>query len=383
MRKPAGKLAAGGRDLSEVAFLFLLSRVLIVLVGFIAIGTLVHGPYLPDWSYSGNPVQDVIRMGVRFDSGWYLTIVRDGYSYDPAKVSNIVFFPLYPLAVSLFGYVGLPDEVAGLLISNLCALGFSLMLFKLLSLDFSPSDSKRAALYVLIFPVSFFFSAVYAESLFLFLTVSSFYFARKSNWLAAGVLGGLAALTRGPGFLIFLPLAFEYLEQKRFDLRQVRPNALALLLVPLGTLLFMAYCQAQFGDALAFSHNIVVWNGPHALGLKSLDLFSTFFRQSPKEAPFPMNYVYLSTALSAIAISFASFKFLRKSYAIYAVLLVFTAFSLGRLDAAMRYMAVIFPLFATLAILGRNRTVDIAITAAFLVLLSLFTAMIAAGYKMF
>ena len=384
MRKPAGKGGQEREDLLGILSMFLISRGAILLIGFIALGTIAQGP-LYSSAYSGNALKDVIGMAVRADSGWYLSIVNKGYVYDAANiagVSNVAFFPLYPLLIWLLGSTGLSYKAAAAIISNLCALGFSFMLFKLLSMDFSPSDSKRAVIYVLIFPVSFFFSAVYTESLFLLLTVSSFYFARKSNWLAAGVLGGLSALARPTGFLLFLPLAFEYLYQKRFDLRQVRPNVLALLLVPLGVLLFMAYCQAQFGDALAFAHSTAQRNGQSALSGQTLNLFKTLFRQDPNDAPFPMNYVYLSTALSAIAISFASFKFLRKSYAIYAVLFVFAAFGLGRIEGIMRYSAAVFPLFAMLAIAGRNRTVDIAITSLFLVLLSLFTTMFVLGYKM-
>jgi len=386
MRKPAGKGGQEREDLLGILSMFLISRGAILLIGFIALGTIAQGPYLLSSGYSGDALQDIIKISGRFDSGVYLTIVRDGYIYNPANIAdpstNVAFFPLYPLLIWLLGSTGLSYKAAAAIISNLCALGFSFMLFKLLSMDFSPSDSKRAVIYVLIFPVSFFFSAVYTESLFLLLTVSSFYFARKSNWLAAGVLGGLSALARPTGFLLFLPLAFEYLYQKRFDLRQVRPNVLALLLVPLGVLLFMAYCQAQFGDALAFAHSTAQRNGQSALSGQTLNLFKTLFRQDPNDAPFPMNYVYLSTALSAIAISFASFKFLRKSYAIYAVLFVFAAFGLGRIEGIMRYSAAVFPLFAMLAIAGRNRTVDIAITSLFLVLLSLFTTMFVLGYKM-
>ncbi len=95
-------------------------------------------------------------------------------------------------------------------------------------LDFDRATAARAVLYLLVFPTTLFLSAVYAESLFLALTVAAFYHARRGQWWIAGALGGLAALARPHGVLLALPLAVEYLAQRDFDLRAIRGNILAL-----------------------------------------------------------------------------------------------------------------------------------------------------------
>ena len=58
----------------------------------------------------------------RYDSGWYYTIARDGYSYVDGQPSNLAFFPLYPLLMGalgrLFGAEQPDYYIAGMLISR-------------------------------------------------------------------------------------------------------------------------------------------------------------------------------------------------------------------------------------------------------------------------
>jgi hypothetical protein len=39
--------------------------------------------------------QGVLQIFFQWDSGWFLSIVNQGYFYDPAKQSSVAFFPLY------------------------------------------------------------------------------------------------------------------------------------------------------------------------------------------------------------------------------------------------------------------------------------------------
>ena len=128
----------------------------------------------------------------------YLDIARRGY-----YGTDMAFFPLYPATIHVVGsWIG-NQLVAGLLISN-AALFFGLLFFyKLVEHQYTRAVAHRAIFYVSIFPTALFFSAVYSESLFFALTVASFYYIREHKWLAAGILGGLAALTRVEGCLLY------------------------------------------------------------------------------------------------------------------------------------------------------------------------------------
>ena len=72
----------------------------------------------PDTSYPwidpGKTAQeqgwDIVSLHSKWDSFWYVDIAENGYSFrGEEKLSNIVFFPLYPLViktVSLFTFGG-------------------------------------------------------------------------------------------------------------------------------------------------------------------------------------------------------------------------------------------------------------------------------------
>ena len=381
------KLAAGWDRLTGVAAAFLANRLAVFAVAVLGFAVIAHGPYL-------NASEPALRLSTglfsRFDSGWYLGIVGEGYFYPVDGYPNTHFFPLYPAAMMLLGLAGIGPVDAGFLVSNLCLLAACAMLLKLVRLDFDEGVSYRTVLYLLAFPASFFLSAVYAESLFLLCAVASMYFARRGNWPLAGISGFLCALARMPGALIFLPLAIEYLEQRKFSIRGIRPDAGFLLFPLLGLLVFMGYLQLQFGDPIAFIHSTQYWNrnsmDPLVLvsgaGIAKM-IIKALFQPDATVHVFPMNIVYVLFSLAAIAAAAASIKFLRRSYAAYCLVFLFAAMSIGRLDAIMRYIAVIFPLFIVLAIAGRRKEADGAILAFSLLLLALFTVMFVNGYKMY
>jgi hypothetical protein len=88
-----------------------------------------------------------------------------------------------------------------------------------------------------LFPMAFFHSAVYAEGLFLLLSVGAVYAARRDLWAWAGVLGGLAAATRSAGVVLLVALALLHLRAHPRPTRDV----VWLALVPLGLGMFCAW----------------------------------------------------------------------------------------------------------------------------------------------
>jgi len=72
-----------------------------------------------DWMSAGTvrPVHqswNIIDLHNRWDAYWYLTIAQDGYDLrGEGDISNVVFFPLYPLLVRLLGPLAGDDLVPG------------------------------------------------------------------------------------------------------------------------------------------------------------------------------------------------------------------------------------------------------------------------------
>ena len=71
----------------------------------------------------------------------------------------------------------------------------------------------RAAWFLLIFPTAYFLHIGYTEALFMALVLGSFLAARTERWWLAGLLGGLAALTRVNGLVLMPALPAEALTQ--------------------------------------------------------------------------------------------------------------------------------------------------------------------------
>ena len=155
----------------------------------------------------------------RWDSVWYLAIAGGGYGGGAREA----FFPLYPLVVRLAGLPLGSPLIGGILAST-----------ALLSRRArAAAPARRAGLRrarsratpcssTALFPMSFFFSAVYSESLFLALSVGAIYAARRDRWALAGALGALAAATRSAGVLLLVPLLILYLWDTRVAARRDR-----------------------------------------------------------------------------------------------------------------------------------------------------------------
>ncbi len=195
----------------------------------------------------------LINMWARWDSHWYLSIAKSGYQFNPHGPSTAAFFPLYPRLMRLVRhFVPMRQDagwmVAGIILSNIALVVALCYLVLLIRMDFEKEIADRAVWYVLIFPVTLFFSAVYTESLFLALVVPAFYYARKSRWLVASLLGFIAARCRSPGFLLIVPFAFEYLAQKNFRWREIRIEIGWLALIPLGLFLHVLDLRLRFGS---------------------------------------------------------------------------------------------------------------------------------------
>ena len=166
---------------------------------------------------------------------WYIGIAEHDYEHMPFNADvprNWAFFPLFPLLLRLASYVTGEFVITGMVLSHIC---FLLALFLLhrvaLLFGLSACDADRSLFYLAVFPTSYFFSIPLPESLFLMLTVASFYFAKSERWWLAGLFGAFASATRTTGVLLLPALAVLYWEMYRPlpSIRNLRKDGLALL----------------------------------------------------------------------------------------------------------------------------------------------------------
>ncbi len=208
-------------------------------------------------NYSIGPKTLWLDVLSRWDGQWYFRIANDGYHYVAGQQSNVSFAPLFPgITHFIAGLTGRSDADTiigvGVLVSNLAALAAVVLLARLVSERWGVSVAKRTVLCLLVFPTSFFLSAMYAESLFLALSLGALMAADKGYWWLAGVLAALTTLTRLQGFLIVIPLAWLYFERRRF---KVDVHVLWLGLALLAVCGWLAYMYGLSGDLLAPLHS--------------------------------------------------------------------------------------------------------------------------------
>src|SRR5829696_7776897 len=195
----------------------------------------------------------VTDVWARWDSVWFLKIAEDGYG--SIERAAAAFYPGYPALVAVLGrLLGGHYVTAGILISLAATLGAFVLLYGLARERLGDDGGRRAVLYLALFPMAFFLQAVYSEALFLLLSVAAFAAAERSRFLGAGMLAGLAILTRPAGFALLPALALLAWRSRW------RGSAVASLAVaPALFLLYPLYLWHEVDDPLAFSDAQEIW----------------------------------------------------------------------------------------------------------------------------
>lgn len=299
------------------------SRLLVWLVGVTTLLTYGFGPVRHAFNPPGLTrgfgwLGDLLAApAARWDASWYLVIAHYGYRPDLGAftASRDAFFPLYPLGLRAFGWLGVPLVLAGVAIS-MFAFAFALyFIHRLTTLEFARlgrpgGEVARLAVLVTAFaPMAFFFSAVYSEALYLALSVGLFYAARRGRWALVGVLAALAGATRSAGVVLLLPALLLYAYGPREDRRpdfpsarglalryQPRKDILWLALAPAGLAVYMGYLGLAGGDPLSPFHAQDVW-GRHFAGpyLGIWDGLQAAFEGARQLLSFQQGHAYFAT----------------------------------------------------------------------------------------
>lgn len=163
-----------------------------------------------------------VESRVRWDSGHYLTIAQSGYEVfrcgeDPSLAwyapddwcGNTGWFPLYPYLIrGLSALTTVRPDVMGVLIAEACALGALILVWRLLGSRLTPRNLACLVLAAAL-PAGVYYHAVFPMSLVALLTLLALLLLRRGNWLMAGLVGGLAAMSYPIGVLL-APAAVLY-----------------------------------------------------------------------------------------------------------------------------------------------------------------------------
>ncbi len=296
-----------------------------------------------------------ILSWANFDGEHYLAIAINGY-----KGLEQAFFPVYPILTSFsakpfFGSIEFslyPTVISGLVISNISFLIALYFLWKLVKIDFSEKVAWWTLMILILFPTSFYFGALYSESTFLLLAVTSFYAARRGNWWMASLIGIVASGTRVFGVLLFPALILEAWQQRE-SLKKYFP----VVFIPFGLLSYMYYQWKLVGDPLAFYRLQKVVGEQHQSGLTLLPQvyyrYGKMLATVTKNDPIYQTIIleFITGILFFLLPIYGYFKKVRWSYLFFALAGFLTPTIQGSLSSVPRYIIVFFPSFIVLAII--------------------------------
>jgi hypothetical protein len=214
VRELTDRVAACGLPLKA----FACSRLLVVAAGVAGVLTVraqVGGQGISGGVAHIAPIGNTTAHAVfqQFDASYYLSIASHGYV--AAAANNLAFFPLYPSLIRALGFLTGSDLIAGLVISTVSFVLALVLLHRLTELELGSRAADATVLLLAFAPLSFFFTAIYTESVFLLLSVAAVLAARRERWALAGILAGLATLTRPTGILLVVPLVILRLKGQR------------------------------------------------------------------------------------------------------------------------------------------------------------------------
>lgn len=376
------------RSVRSACFAFALTRSLVFVIFVLATNFITVGESKPIGEFQeplielhGRGIPQKLRpLAYRGDGGWYVGTARDGYEhreFDSTEQHNWAFFPLYPLLLHMASRITGGLLLTGMLLSNIFFLPALILLHKTaLAFGLDEEAADRTVFYLAAFPTSYFFSLTQTESLFLLVTVGSFYAAVRERWWLAGGVGALATATRFSG--IFLVPALALLYWKRYGFRP-RANVLSLLFIPLGLLSFMLYLHIITGNAFAFKDVLVAWGRTTGFFMRTLfDYIARFWVVEES-----WNFHALNFAASVLALTCGVVLAKRRewSLSLYTLLSIIAPLSSLLLQSHARYVLTIFPVFMVLAEWGRHPLVDQTIRTVFIALLGLMTALFAAHFS--
>lgn len=380
----------------QITALFLIWRITLIIYLIVSLNLVPL--YSKDKFLGGGPnnypISPEIFSWANFDGEHYLSISIFGY-----RSLQQAFFPVYPKLIGFmtssiislikpFFYIDFFSvlffsTLTGIIISNLALLIVLVLLWDLVRIDYSAKIAFWTAAILLLFPTSFFFGAVYTESIFLLFTLASFYFARKKIWIAASIFGAVASATRIFGILLLPALIIEAWQQKaKFK------NAAWLSLIPLGLFAYMYYQYVTVKDPLAFYNLQKIVGEQHQSGVVFLP--QVYFRYikililSSMASPI-YKTILLEFVCGIVFFALPVYGFFRKvrlSYLFFAMSAFILPTIQGSFSSTPRYVLVLFPSFiaASLLISSLPKWVKVMFVTASFFLLFIEASLFLRGY---
>lgn len=274
-----------------------------------------------------------------FDGVHYLGIAKNAYSAQFTQA----FFPVYPIIIRFFSFLtGGNLLISALLISNIAFLAGLILFYKLVALYKNEKIATWSCIFLLSFPTSFYFGAVYTEGLFFLLIMGALTLQEQKRPLLAAVVGSVSSGTR----LIGSVFSLTFINKK--------PKSIFYAgIVILGLLLYMLYLQVKFGNPLYFLTSQSIF-GQNRETQTIVILPQVFFRYlkilltTHGQLFFNALFELIST-LTALILLVLSFKKVKTSWVVFSLISILLPTLTGTLASMPRYIIIAFPIYIVMA----------------------------------
>ncbi len=339
-------------NLRSIAKWVLNWRILLSLAGIFAIWLL---PIRPDFMLKDSTSKtNIFTIWANFDGMHYLELAK--YWYGSVYTNyHYAFFPVYPWLIRTFNFFN-SYLATGLVFSHIFLIFSLYFLYRLIIFDSSSKVAKSTILVMLLFPTSFFFGSVYTESFFLFLSVLTFYCARKNNFFLAAIFASIASATRITGIFLLPALMIEFYLANKSNIKSMitNPKVLSLLIAPIGLWEYLQYQYLKTGDYLFFIHQQPGFGANRAVDKLILihQVFFRYFKMMIFVDHTSLTFITVLIEFLIAAIFFIlcllAIKKIRLSYTVYCLLSFALPTLTGTFSSMPRYVLVLFPLFIIL-----------------------------------
>jgi len=247
-------------------------------------------------------------------------------------------------------------------------------------------EAFLALKFMFLFPAAFFFFAPLTESLFMFLSITMFYFAIKKRPVGMFICGVLLSLSRLQGLLMLIPVVFEMIvniraSKSEADRRKaVLHGAAASFALLLGFAVYLLINLLVYGNMFQFLiyqkenwHQSLsyFWNTA-----KYIPEYAAGWRASGETGYYTISIPTIAAMIISLTAILLSARRLRPSLTLYAMAYFMISFGATWLLSGARYTLCMFPIVLVATKLSaKNKIVNYLLTGAFILMYSYYCFM--------
>lgn len=339
-------------DLKKIGLIFLGWRIGLFVIAFLApyFITSFGGrfPYYKELLINQGYPSWIWSFG-NFDGVHYINIAKDGYLADYSQA----FFPLYPLILRFITYDG-QYLLSGIILSSLFYLVALFALYFYYIREYKRKTVINSILLLSLFPTSFYFGAVYTESLFLLLVVMTFLLIREKLFFYASMIIALATATKVVGIFLVIYLLIEMIQFYKTNLinkKSLLKICVYAFISLMGILGYMLYLKIYFNDPLYFLNAQPVFGASRTAGEIILlpqviyRYFKIFFTVPIFQLSFWNALLEFVFSILSLSILVYFYKKVRLSLFVFIFGCLVIPTLTGTFSSMPRYVLMLFPLF--------------------------------------